>query len=150
MGIGWRAGATGWRGFDGYFAWIGRDVGLGWWHRFFGCMGSLALRGWGSFLCVEWAVVWDRGSSINLSVSGHLRRRLMVVYGRHRTTTHVGSDFFAWRFSAGDGRCGFTGGMMLAHLVWGLLLHGIGTFVGVIHGIYVTRCDYLHRLGWAA
>ena len=59
-------------------------------------------------------------------------------------------QFFAWRFSAGDGRCGFTGRMQLVHLVWGLLLHGIGTFVGVIHGIYVTRCDYLHRLGWAA
>ena len=91
--------------------------------------------------------MWDRGSGINLSVSGHLRRRFMVVYGRHRTTTHVGSDFFAWRCSAGDGRCGFAGGMPLVHLVWGLSLRGFGAF---------CRCytaftyDYLRGVGWAA
>ena len=70
--------------------------------------------------------MWDRGSGINLSVSGHLRRRFMVVYGRHGTTSHVGSDFFAWWCSAGDGRCGFAGGMPLVHLVWGPSLRGFG------------------------
>ena len=115
-------------------------------------MGSVASRSWGSFFCVEWATVWDQGSGIIFSVYGHRGRRFVVVYGRHGTTTHVGSVFFAWRFSAGDGRCGFAGGMPLVHLVWGLSLRGFGAFVRCYsHHLRVIICvDWAGRLGLAA
>ena len=76
-----------------FFAWIGRNVRLGWRHGFFGCIGSLAERGWGSIFCVEWAMLWDQGSGIIFSVYGHCGRIFVVVYGSHGTTTHVSSVF---------------------------------------------------------
>ena len=99
-------------------------------------------------------MVWDRGSGINMSVYGLRGRRFVVVYGRHGTTTHVGSVFIAWRFSAGDGRCGFAGGMLLVHLVWGLLLRGIGAFCRCysqhLHLRVIICVDWAGRLGLAA
>ena len=90
---------------------------------------------------------------MNFSVYRHRGRKFVAVYRRHGTKTHVGSVFL-WRFSAGNGRCGFVGGMPLVHLVLGLLLRGIGAFYRCysqhLHLRVIICVDWAGRLSLAA